>query len=97
MTLSQAETVRLFNLVLELAGQEAREALFLELKSMLRTEPEFYMGIIEHIPYLDYSSDQWFDFLSKIPNRIFRDEIRIMNKLSENQRKKLPPSVFEAT
>lgn len=94
MTLSQSETEFLFNLVLSLPPNEVRDALFLELKYLQRQEPEFYMGVIEHHVHLQYTSEEWFDFLSKIPNRIFRDEIRIMNKLSEAQREKLPPTIF---
>ncbi len=86
----------LFDLVLGADAKDARVALGSKLSSMKRAEPEFYISVIDHCPRLKYSADQWFDFLSKIPNRLFRYEPVIMGKLSPNQRENLPPAVFEA-
>ena len=91
MTLSQNETVALFEFVLNSPPLRVRERLFLRLRDIKRTEPEFYMAVLKHIPYLNYNSEQWYDFLSKIPNRIFRDEIRIMkNSRRANESACLP-------
>lgn len=94
MILSRSETQQLFELVLSLETKSARSALNSKLKSIERTEPEFYMSVIQHSQDLNCSPEQWFNLLSKIPNRVFRDEIIIMNKLSESQRNALPPALF---
>lgn len=95
MTFSLSETKAFFELVLSQSPEDARGALNFELAIIERSEPEFYQGVIEHQRYLPYSSHQWFDFLSKLPLRIFRDEVRIMNRLSPNQREALPPAIFD--
>ena len=90
MTLSHDDTKKLIERVLDAFPKDSRMILHHALGEMNRTEPEFYGGVIEHGPGLAFTSDQWFDFFSKIPLRIFGDEPKLMNKLSENQRKQLP-------
>lgn len=73
---------------------EARTSLAKALSDLKRTEPELLAAIIEHSRELRLNSDQWFDLLSKLPQRILRDDLRIMSKLSENQKNRLPPVLF---
>lgn len=96
MILSLIETKRLFDLVIGSEPDGARTLLHSELQASGHIEPEFYKSVIEYHARLNYNSEQWFDFLSKIPNRIFRHEIGIMNKLSGKQMECLPPATFEA-
>lgn len=92
MTLTHNETKELMDLVLRTRAADARLELNIDLKKRKRTEPEFYAGVLEHGPGMEYSSEQWFDFLSKIPSKLFFDDSRLTNKLSESQRAKLPPA-----
>ncbi len=94
MTLSFHETKVLIDLVLDSSPAQARALLHNHLKSMKHSEPEFCAGVIEHGPSMRYSANQWFDLLSKIPSRALRDEARLMNKLSEAQRRNLPRAAF---
>ena len=89
MTLSYSETKVLIDLVLSESIENARELLHERLKQIGRLETEFCAGVIEHGRGLPYNSEQWADFISKVPNILFRDEIWMMNKLSENQRRQL--------
>lgn len=89
MTLSCNETKRLIEIVLATPIQDARLGLNFALKDMNRTEPEFYAGVIEHGSGMSFTSEQWFDFFSKIPNRLFWRESKLMNRLSEVQRLRL--------
>jgi hypothetical protein len=52
-------------------------------------EAEFCAGVSKHGKGMSYTSNQWFDFLSKVPNRLFRDEPWLMNKLTPSQRQHL--------
>ena len=89
MTLSYLDTKKLIQLVLERPTKTAWQALNRALKVMNSSEPEFYAGVIEHGMGLPFSSEQWFDFHSKIPDRLLRDHVELMNKLSPSQRKAL--------
>lgn len=86
MILSYNETQRLFELILNWDKDEARTRLHLELSQLPYDEAEFVGSVIKHGQGLAYTSDQWFDFLSKIPNRLFQDEHWLRNKLSERHR-----------
>lgn len=89
MTLSHNETQRLIDLVLGYPREVARAQLHLEIGKANLSEPEFCAGIMEHGKGMSYKSEQWADFLSKIPNLLFRDERWLINKLSEKQRQQL--------
>ncbi len=89
MTLSYVDTGSLIKLVLDGPKKTARQALNQALKEMGSSEPEFYAGVIEHGTGLPFSSEQWFNFHSKIPDRLLRDHVELMNKLSPSQRKAL--------
>jgi hypothetical protein len=89
VTLSRNETKRLMDLVISAAVEDARDLLKRELDTMDRTEPEFCAGIIEHEHFLDFTSEQWLTFFSRIPNLLFTHEPKLMSKLSENQRQRL--------
>lgn len=89
MTMSYNETKHLIDLVLNESIQDARLALNLSLKEFGRTEPEFCMGVVEHGEHLPYSSEQWVEFLVRVPNRLFEHEHWLLNKLTFNQRQKL--------
>ena len=90
MTLSHDETKKLLKLIMSAPANRARQILNYEPKQLKRGETEFYAGVIEHGSGMGFSSEQWFDFFSKIPNRLFRDEDRLMRKLSESQRERIP-------
>ena len=90
MTLAYSDTKSLVDFVLETPFREARKHLHWKLQRLGRNEPEFYSGIIEHGPYMHFTSDEWFDFHRKIPVAILRDDSRLMNKLSQSQLHNLP-------
>ncbi|MGE4132741.1 MAG: hypothetical protein AB7F86_13945 [Bdellovibrionales bacterium] len=94
MKISHDDTKLLIDLVLSVPKEDARELLNRELRRRNKSEPEFYASVVEHLNGLRYSSDHWFDFLTKITNRILRDEVRLISKLSDNQRIRLPPATF---
>ena len=89
MTLSHNETTLLIELVLNSSRDNSRSKLHKELQRLGRSEPEFCAGVIEHGRGKNFTSDQWADFLSKVPNLLFREEYWLMNKLSERQRQHL--------
>jgi hypothetical protein len=86
MTLSHNETKEIIDNILETPAEQARRVLNITLKKRNRAEPEFYAGVIAHGPGMKYTSEQWFSFFKKVPIRIFLDEPKLMNKLSDNQR-----------
>ena len=43
---------------------------------------QFYESVIKHGPNMMLTPEEWFDFLSRIPARVLRDERKIMNELS---------------
>lgn len=89
MILSHNETKRLIDLVLTYSREESRVRLHHELSQVGYHEAEFCAGVSAHGRGMFYTSEQWFDFLSKVPNRLFRDEHWLMNKLSPLQRQQL--------
>jgi len=89
MTMSYIETHAMIDLVLKSAEGRAREDLHRNLVKIGRTEPEFYGGVLSHCDSLPYSSNQWFELLSKLPIRILYDDPILMRKLSPAQREKL--------
>jgi hypothetical protein len=89
VTLSQTETKRLIDFVLSLPKDKARRMLHQELLKIQKREPEFVAGVLEYGRRMPYSSEQWFDFLSKVPNILFEDEHWLMSKLSQKQRQQL--------
>ncbi len=94
MTLSHDDTQILIDYVLSVPKEDARRLLHQELMRRDLSEPEFYAGVVKHGRGMSYSADQWFDFLAKIPNRFLRDDSGLMDKLSESQRRDLPPTTF---
>ena len=93
MTLSYSETKLLIEIVLQSERIEVRTKLHHILIKMGRSEPEFYTGIIAHGPGMHLSSDQWFELLSRLPTRMLRAELKVDHFLSEEQQRKLPPTV----
>jgi hypothetical protein len=85
VTLSFDETKVLIDLILNTNHEIARQILHKELGAMDRKEPEFYDGVIQHGPFMNYSAEQWFDFHMKVPHWRLRDEPSLMNKLSPEQ------------
>lgn len=92
MALSYEQTKVLMERILNAELSEARSILRNRLSILEKREPEFYTSVIQHCPSMNFSPEEWFDFLSKIPTRVLRAERQIMNKLSESQREKLPPA-----
>ncbi len=91
MTLSYIETKTLKDFVLARPKEDIRIKLNRELKRRHTKEQEFYAGVMEHGKGMPYTSDQWFDFHSKIPDKLLREDPDLMNKLSPRQRESLPP------
>lgn len=89
MTLSYYETKRLIELALGFSKEVARTRLFQELTKIQHDETEFVAGVMAHGQGMQFTSDQWFDLLSKVPNILFLREHWLMNKLSEKQRQEL--------
>ena len=94
MAFTCEQTKVLIEEILKTHPRRVRRALRNILIEMKSREPEFYERVIKHGPSMTFSSEEWFDFLSKIPTRVFREERQLMNKLSESQREKLPPATI---
>lgn len=89
MSLSYNDTMTLIQFVLRLPKEIARKGLHIELSKRRWTEAEFCAAVLIHGKGLDLTTDQWFDFHSKVPNRLLRDDTELMNKLSPKQRQLL--------
>jgi hypothetical protein len=89
--LSYNETKQLIALVLEDPRDQARIKLSDALKLLGRNEGEFYSGIVEHGSAMGLTTEQWFELLSRLPNRILRSQLNLNGILSEHQIKQLPP------
>ena len=92
MTLSHEQTKDLIEQFLKWDRNIAREQLHFTLIGMGSDEPEFYAGIITHGPGMRLPSDQWFELLSRLPNRLLRSQLRLDKILSEEHLLKLPPT-----
>ena len=88
--LSYNETKTLIGTVLETDADKIRSMLFKTLQLMNSSEGEFYESIAKHGLFMNLSSEQWLDLLTKLPNQIFWSQIAIDKILSEEQKKKLP-------
>ncbi len=76
-------------MILEQNQTEAREKLHIELCKMSQTEPQFCQAILDYLPRLNYTAEQWFNLLLRIPNQLlFRDPI-LIRKLTPEHRTRL--------
>lgn len=91
MTLSFEQTKDLIQRVLSDDPNTARDRLHFVLAGIGGSVPEFYGGIVKHGPDMGLTSEQWFELLSRLPNRLLRSQLPLDRILSENQRLKLPP------
>lgn len=91
MKLSYNETVDLIELVLNSERSEARAKLNFTLNKLKRSEGQFYESITKHKSGLKLTTDQWFELLCRLPNRILRSELDLENMLLEEQLMRLPP------
>lgn len=91
MTLSYIETKNLLDLVLKSPPDQVRILLHTALNDAKRTEGEFYDGLVKHGPGMNLSTEEWFDILIKLPNRILRSQLNLENLLSEEHQRRLPP------
>ena len=57
-------------------------------------ESEIYTALIMFSQELGLSSDDWFALLSIFRSRVLRDDLKIMARLSEGQKERLPPPQF---
>jgi hypothetical protein len=89
MALSHDETKQFIDFVLNTDRKNAQEKLYQELTKANYTLPQFYDGVIEHGPFMNYTAEQWFDFHSKVPHWRLREESALMNKLSPHLRELL--------
>lgn len=94
MAISVEQTKVLVGVVLGVEQKLARAVLHDELISINSNEPEFYESVIKHVRSMPFTSEEWFDFLAKIPTHVLRRERELMNKLSESQRQRLPPATL---
>jgi len=93
MTMSYIDTKRLIQVVIFSSKGEARAELRTQLQILNKTEAEFYSGIVEHGPGLRLNDKEWFELLSRLPNRLLRSQINLELILTEQQRRDLPPPV----
>ena len=70
-----------------------RVDLHFELKRLERNEGQFYMGIVEHGPYMKLTSEQWFKLPSCFRAKILRSELPLRKILSSRQIKELPSPI----
>lgn len=89
--LSYNETKLFVDTVLNAKIENARMLLHRELIRINSSEGEFYESIAKHGPSLQLTAAQWFDLLSRLPNRMLRSQLSIDKILSEEQVKRLPP------
>jgi hypothetical protein len=79
------------NLILNHSSGKARLALHRELVIKKSNEGQLYQAIIEHQRGLCLTTDQWFELLSRLPNRMLRSGLNLNGLLSEEQIMRLPP------
>jgi len=76
----------LFEFVMTDKSKEVRKNLFDLLIIHRSTEAKFCNAILDHSTVLKYNAEQWFNFLSKVPNKILLSDSRIIGKLTPQQR-----------
>ena len=89
--LTYEETKEFVGIALSLPIKNMRKNLFRRLARSGKNEGQFYEGIIKHSKSLGLTNEQWFELLSRLPNRMLRSGLSLTNILSENQIAKLPP------
>ena len=89
--LSFDNTKNLIHLVLSHQIKDARKELHQTLVDLGSNEGQFYAGIKKHAPRLQLTTDQWFELLCRLPNRILRSDLHLPGLLSEEQIRRLPP------
>jgi hypothetical protein len=90
MSFSQNETVVLIQSFLSWSKQSCRRRLFERLVNLEKNEAQFYSAIVENEKSLKLTTDQWFELLSRLPNRVLHSQLDLNGLLSEEQLKKLP-------
>ena len=101
MTLSHNDIKDLIALVLAVPKETARTDLNTELKKKGWSEPQFYQGVLDHGPGMQYTAEEWFVFHARVPHFTLRDWQRdhrakkLMEKMSEQQRQQLPATVSD--
>jgi hypothetical protein len=80
---------KLFDLVISDETKDVRKNLFDRLIMHGLTEAHFCNSILDHCTVLKYNADQWFNFLTKVPNKILLRDLRIIAKLTAQQRQSL--------
>lgn len=89
MTLDFPETRRLIIIVLKADKETVTSRLKSSLDALQNSFPEFYEGVITHGPFMDFTSDEWFDFHKKVPHWGLRAEDSLMKKLTPTHLKAL--------
>ncbi len=93
MALSLSETKALIIEILRDSGR-GRRILAEKSRGTGGMESEFYSALQEYSEELKLNSDQWFILLSIFRGRVLRGDLKIMAKLSENQKANLPHAIF---
>lgn len=91
MRLNYSTTKELIELLLLGPASDARTRLHQSLRTLEANEAEFYVGIVEHAPGMRLSSQQWYELLSRLPNRILRSQLDLQKFLASDQIDRLPP------
>lgn len=81
------ETQDLIQAVLRCDKSDVIARLNARLKDCRASHQQFYSAIIMFGQRLDFSSEQWLDFLIKLPHWRLLAEKSIVNRLSPNQKK----------
>lgn len=89
--LSYSETNEVVRIILGESIDEVRSLIHRWLTVRGLDETELYAGLVEHAPGMNLTAEQWFDLLSKFPNRLLRSQLALDKILSESQIAKLPP------
>jgi hypothetical protein len=72
MVFSYEQTKVLILFILTTQKENARAALRKQLNDLNCKEPNFYASVIKHGQGIPLTSEQWLDFLSKIPTSLLR-------------------------
>jgi hypothetical protein len=79
----------MIHLVIALPESTSRSSLHRDLVERKMTEAQFITAVLLHGPSMPLTSEQWFNFMSRIPNKLLRREKLIISKLSKSHREKL--------
>ncbi len=92
MILSQSDTKKFIDIVLESSCADCRRKLHECMITAGWNEGIFYSAVVAHSKTLQLTTDQWFELLSRLSNRVLRSQLNLESLLSDEQIKNLPPN-----